>query len=438
MKYLKSTVFNIQLFSVSILIVTILILNTENLLAQSFKNNRTLSFDSRYFTQEYSNKAVGQFGIDLMNLATLPGDLLMKTNSNSIKGENIFLFYDSKELRNVGRGLLTFIGSIFLSNSYGFAYHEYGHGTRAAAIGLKPYYGHGPIETEGDLQAALSGATKLYDNFFSFYLASLSNTRGFSIVKPGDTIFNPLEEELNNGWWKGLTSAGGLNNSMLFTEFVEDELYQNTGHLGFMRSYLNGKLAISNYGIGLGLGNDINNVTNYYQEKGFNVDIDRITKGSKISFYTSTLSYQFVYQLFNMFTGKSAHFKPWEIKGVQLPNTYFYMNRQGISYKINSGYRYQEWRFPVSVEYIYEGESQKEITLGAQKKSDKLTSSFEMILGNVFEFSLDASYNLNNKIILSSGYELYNRGNLHGERLIPSLEHGAKFHSIYLKASFAY
>jgi len=86
---------------------------------------------------------VGQFGVELVNLATVPADLIVGPDTSSTKGDKKFLFYDSRQLRNVANGLLLFIGSTFFSSSFTFAYHEYGHGTRAAAVGFKPFYATG-------------------------------------------------------------------------------------------------------------------------------------------------------------------------------------------------------------------------------------------------------------------------------------------------------
>ena len=112
-----------------ILIIAYPMLKTESILAQSLTNQRTLSFDSRYIIQGYSSKAVGQLGIELVNLATIPADLIFRPDANSTKGDKKFLFYDSHQLRNIANGVLLFIGSTFLSQPFTFSYHEYGHGT---------------------------------------------------------------------------------------------------------------------------------------------------------------------------------------------------------------------------------------------------------------------------------------------------------------------
>ena len=438
MENLKSTIIGIRIFSISILIIAYLMLNTESILAQSLTSQRTLSFDSRYVIQGYSNKAVGQFGIELFNLATLPADLIVKPDTSLTKGDKKFLFYDSNQLRNIANGLLLFAGSIFLKDSFQFMYHEYGHGTRLAALGFKPFYGHSDFANEADQQAILSGDVKLYDNIFDLYFSSLFDVTGFTIVIEGETLFSPLYNELNKSGWAGLVSMSGLNNEMLFSEFIEDEMHRNGGHIGFLLPYINGKIAVLNYPAGLGVFNDVTNIISYYKGRGYNIDNDKISKGDKVSLFTSTLSYQLVYQFLNMLSGNSSRFHPWEFRGVELPNTLFYMNRSGLSYKVRSGYRSGAWRFPFALEYVFEGEKRTEFTFGAEKQFDKLTTAFEAIIGKRLEFAIDVSYRQNKWFIISGGYALYDQRNLHGERLIPSLEHGSAYHDFYLRASLTY
>ena len=140
---------------------------------------------------------MGQFGIELFNLATLAANLIVKPDTSLTKGDKKFLFYDSHKLRNVANGLLLFAGSIFIKNSFQFAYHEYGHGTRLAATGFKPSYGHSAIVNEADQQAIISVEVKLYDNIFYLYLSSLFDATGFTIILAEDTLFSPLYNEMS-------------------------------------------------------------------------------------------------------------------------------------------------------------------------------------------------------------------------------------------------
>jgi len=421
--------------AISIFILMSLLTNVETLLAQSSPNQRTLSLDSRYFIQGYSNRAVGQFGIEIINLASLSADLIIRSDSTTTKNKKIFLFYDSHQLRNVGNGLVLFIGSAFLSSSFTFSYHEFGHSTRSAAVGLQVWYSHQVITSEADYQGVLSGSIKSYDNFFPFYFSSLFNQSGSTII--GDTLFSPLTEELDNGW-DGVLLTGGLNNEMLFTKYIENELYRRGGHIGFLIPYISGKIAVLNYGTGYGDFNDVTNIITYYQGRGFDIDSDKINNGNKVSLFTSSLSYQFVYQFFRMLSGKSSRFDPWEFRGLELPNSLFYMNRSGLSYQIRTGYKLGEWRFPFAVEHVYEGEKRTEFSFGAEKQFDKLTTTFESIVGKRLEFAMDVSYRQNEWFMISGGYSLHDKRNLHGERLISSMEHGAVNHQLNLIASLVY
>ena len=107
--------------------------------AQTDETRRTFSFDSRYVVRTYSNDAVSGFGVDVLNLSTLPTELIEP----------------STRLRNAGQGVLLLVGSTIMGQAFSLAYHEYGHGTRAAAAGQKPRYGFGTISTDAQVQAAL-------------------------------------------------------------------------------------------------------------------------------------------------------------------------------------------------------------------------------------------------------------------------------------------
>ena len=136
--------------------------------------------------------------------------------------------------------------------------------------------------------------------------------------------------------------------------------------------------------------------------------------------------------------GESPRFRPWEVYGVQLPNTAFYMNRDGLSYKVRSAYHDKSWRFPIAVEYVFEGESRTELSIGAESQWKNLSAMLQTIIGKKFELELELGYRLNDWFLLSGGYALYDKNNLHGERLTPSLQYGSTYHDIYLKASLVY
>lgn len=419
MKNPRSTLTKSRIFSASIVMLTCLVSNA--IPAQTASLARTFSLDSRIFGRTHSNDAVANFGIDVLNLATLPTRLIEPNT----------------KLRNAGQGVLLLVGSTVLGQAFQLAYHEFGHGTRTAAVGLRPRYGFGTLYTAEDIEAALRAPPE-HESFFGYFLESLFNDTGYALVSPGDPLFPPpSDEELVGSGWAVLLTAGGLNNEMLFSERIEDEIYQNGGHIGFFTTYVNGKLAASQYDLD-GPTGDVGNTVLNYQVRGFDIDKSRIDSASRTAFFLSSMSYQLIYQTLRTFTGKSIRFTAWEVGGLQLPNTSFYMTRSGLSYKVRSGYRMGEWRFPFAVEHVFEGDDRTEVTLGAEKEFEKFTAAFETTLGERFECAMDVSYRQSKRVTVSGGYALYDQRNLHGERLIPSLEGGSIYHDFHAGVSLAY
>jgi len=222
------------------------------------------------------------------------------------------------------------------------------------------------------------------------------------------------------------------------TELIEDEVYRHGGHIGFLTAYLKGKLSPSHFSDSAGKFGDLNRVVAAYEEQGFLIDKDKIDSGSQIAFYFSAMSYQLFYQTFRMFTGKSYRFQPWEYRGLQLPNTAFYMTRSGLSQKVRSAYRSGSWRFPFAVEHVFEGNRRTEVSFGAEKRYERMGVGLTAIVGKQIEVEFDVAYRLDKWFLISAGYALYDVRNLHGERLIPSLEHGSTYHDFYLRASLIY
>ena len=380
---------------------------------------RTFSLDSRYVGRSYSNDAMAGFGIGLFNLATLP----------------IQLIEPSSRLRNVGRGLLLLVESIFVGEAFLITYHEYGHGTRAAARGWRPRYGFGLILTDADLQAALQGPPE-HETFFGFFFNSFGQGSAYALAGPDDLLFTPPSEDLVEDW-AILLNAGGLNNEMLFAERIEDEISRNDGHIGFLPAYVNAKLSTIQYSV-VGVFGDVDNTVRSYQAMGFDIDQDRIDSASRASFFLTSLSYQLIYQTVRMFTGESIRFTAWAPGGVELPNTSFFMTRSGLSYRVRTGYRTGPWRFPLAVESVFEGDGRTEVSLGAERHLARTYLRARATFGEALGVGLSADYRIRDKVALSAGYTLYDSRNLLGERLIPSLENGSRYHNLFVRLSFAY
>ncbi|MCZ6456106.1 MAG: hypothetical protein O6650_02530, partial [Actinobacteria bacterium] len=135
--------------------------------AQTDGTRRTFSFDSRYVVRTYSNDAVAGFGVDVLNLSTLPTQLIEPSTG----------------LRNAGQGVLLLVGSTILGQAFSLAFHEYGHGTRAAAAGFEPRYGFGTISTDAQVDAALQAPPE-YQSFLPYFLGSFFTQNGYTLATP--------------------------------------------------------------------------------------------------------------------------------------------------------------------------------------------------------------------------------------------------------------
>ena len=389
--------------------------------AQTDGTRRTFSFDSRYAVRAYSNDAVARFGLDALNLTTVPAELIDPSN----------------RLRNAGQGVLLLVGSTIMGQAFTLSYHEYGHGTRVAAAGYRPLYGFGTISTDADIQAArLAGLG--HESFFGYFLSSFFKSSGYTLGNLDDLLFPPIsEEELEENGWTVLLATSGLSNEMLFSERIEDEIYRNGGHIGYLTTYANGKLAASNYELD-GVFGDLGNAVTRYGALGIDVDEDQIDSASRNSFFFSSMSYQLIYQTLRMFTGSSIRFTAWEPGGVQLPNTSFFMTRRGLSYRVRTGYRTGTWRIPLAVERVFEGDAATEVTIGVERNLSRTYLHARATVGAGFGLAAEAVYRVKDRVALTAGYALYDSDNMLGERLIPSLESGSRYHDLFVRVSFAY
>jgi hypothetical protein len=385
--------------------------------------SRSFSLDSRYFVQTHSNVAAGQFGVDMANLTTLTADLISP----------------GSRLRDAGRGLSVLVTSFYLGEAFSLAYHEYGHGTRNAAVGFGSLYGFGTLRTAEDAQAALA-AGGLHDNFLTYYLGSITTgTGGFALRTTEGAPFNPLSAERRSELaWDGLRRAGGMNNEMFFSELIEDEVYRNGGHVGFFSGYVKGKLSASGFSSSSNEFGDIGRVVSFYQAQGLAIDQDAIEAASWKAFLLSTLSYQVTYTALGVFVGQPFRFRPWTVRGIEPPNTSFYMNRDGLSLKVRSGYGRGAWRFPVSVERIIEGVTTTEVGAGVQRRGTPFGFDVHLTAGRRLEGQFLVRYLLRLALELSGGYTLFDQRNLSGARLIPSLQGGSVYHGVHVRLAFLY
>lgn len=362
----------------------------------------------------------------MIHLGSLPASLVFPHDSARRDPEKVFLWYDAHQLRNIGESIVLLIGSGFFSGFFQLPFHEFGHGTRFAAVGLKPYYAFGP---------GFAGV-KRYTTFFAFYAANLFRF-GSAFTHSIEPLYLPRSDEWLRDW-SAVISMGGMNNAMFFAELIEDEILRFGGHIGFGPTYVYGKLSAALYRFNATTGNDKEAILSYYAKRGFPIHEASLKRASYLSLLLSSLTYQTAFQLVQMLRGEAPHFQPWHYEGVQLPNTEFYMTRAGLSYKFRTAYRLHAWRFPIAVEHVFNGEKQAEATLGAETLVGLCSVRGAVVIGKALEFETEVRYLPSQWFALAMGYSLYNVHNLHGERMIPSLKAGAVAHSVYVRAALVY
>ena len=152
--------------------------DSDDALAQEVELTRIFSLDPRYFVGMPSSRAIGQFGLDMANLAVLPADLIGP----------------GSRLRNAARGLTALVLGSFVGDAFTLAYHELGHGSRNSAIGFRALYGFGTLRSPEDVTAAISSG-ETHDNFFSYYFGTFANSGGgFALITPEAAHFTPFTD----------------------------------------------------------------------------------------------------------------------------------------------------------------------------------------------------------------------------------------------------
>jgi len=136
--------------------------------------------------------------------------------------------------------------------------------------------------------------------------------------------------------------------------------------------------------------------------------------------------------------GQEARYRDWAPGGIELPTTSFFMNRDGLSYRVRVGYRRGGWRFPVAVERLYKGRTRTEASVGLEHSDERMEAGAEITLGKQLGLSVRVAYELRGRVSLTGGYALYDRRNLRGERLIPSLEHGPRYQNLFVGLRLSY
>lgn len=175
-----------------------------------------------------------------------------------------------------------------------------------------------------------------------------------------------------------LTRAAGYNLGMMHARDIEDTLwYDGGGHLAQLSNHSAGKLAVALDGIGVYFmrNNDakhfseLGRIAVAYDAMGIEISGKKIALYSVGAFLGSAEFWGRFFEEADYISSGDAYVKAPEIGGFRLPNLGFYFTTKGLSYQVNTGYRFgHDLFFPVAIEYVFNGPKNiVECTVGMRK-----------------------------------------------------------------------
>jgi hypothetical protein len=414
----------------SLLIIALIILSMNSYSATEATNLRRISLDTQYLVLSDletvpTNRAIGNLMIDTFNSTELLYDKLEKLiHADSSAWARVPYFFV------VGGGLFSYAGLPLQ-----LAYHEMGHASRLRAFGARPFY-------------KFKSSTDQYTNFFSFALASLGKTEGDATVEPEDTtvfdtthpdyIYKGSFGELNNPVYL----MGGLNNEMNLSELYEDQLYYRKGHVMQIANYVAAKMSTNFYIEDQPLVGDIVNIKAHYTSLNLEVDDDDLNTAGQTSLLLSSSTYAYIYGLYNYIKTGDSSIKHFTYKGFRLPDVSFYYLREGLSYKVTSGYQLENSWILFAIEHIFNGEDITEATLGFRHsfeyKSKKFVSEIKAMVGPSLSSTMEIDMETSKNLWVKLGLSQINNHSLWGQRNINSLEDNEVDYNLWTNLSYYY
>ena len=314
------------------------------LLAQETDTPRTasdtFSVGSAYFANNYANNAdYAQFSLEVH------------------KGAGRLALYGNDKFSNyldgwVYRGVYL-LGSTKLLDIAGISttYHEWGHASRAAAMGSS---------------AKLYKCSEYKDcdaprNFFGYAASQVFNFKCGATLNDHEMTANSQSGRASGA----IFSGAGVNNQTFVTERGAENHFVKGSDNVFSYFFSSSNQAIAGYG----LGGDVIQIANEYRSKGVDSsisgeDLIEINKKSRWSGSFATL----LMGAYDYAKTGNAQVKPWTVGGFLVPNQYNYISSRGITRKWVSGY---EWdastKILGSYEYVVRGDSFAEPGLGIYK-----------------------------------------------------------------------
>lgn len=326
----------------------------------------------------------------------------------------------------------TLIYSIYSISQYP-VYHEWGHFTRAHALGLQAHFGPGfTFSSSPDIE-----------DFFSFVFDRMSPLRLVFLSLPStastyyvsyNTWYNGLSEEEKSDKlmnWNIILSGAGLNNQSDYADFCDEQLFlnQNLSVFKGISAFLH-RSASSYYPDGIS-GSDTTSLKGYYKFENTSplheAGLWSILSGSNLALLKSLIKGDPVVT-------------PLTYKGFLMPNQTNYFSSYGLSRKWSSGYGANDhFALLFSLEYVENGKPFQEYMMGFRyKKNEYTTLSKTYVSGTgFFNQELCVEKKFADTWAVSGYFGLWDSRSLVGQRHSLNLKENTSY-QLGLKFSYLY
>jgi len=338
--------------------------------------------------------------------------------------------------------------SYWLANSLFIPFHEFGHARAYSAFGSDYSYG------------SLGYGTRFtgLSNYWTLSLVRLI-TPPFFFPGSGPAFAQSqyqasVPQALEDYWGKDgisiISSAGGLNNQSLLAKKLAQGVYTGRGHITQITHYVANKISPWVYSLldkhdsplTPGSSSDIGSVLRGYKAKGYGIKHGDLELQSWLSILSAT-TVAYVKGYVDYIISGNAKVYPLEFFGIRLPDINSYINSQGLSLEIISGYRLNNYLyFDLAYEFIWKGGSAHQVTPSAHFNLawaapvlNELWIDSDLVISKNIGGKLGLSYqpfalqyaNFWQRFSYFIDVNIYNGFNLYGERNINSLAGGKTY-----------
>lgn len=339
--------------------------------------SRKITLTPGYMERTFNSNETMLYGsLNMMQLSSLALDKLVGLTDNTFG--------------KVAIGLAYVIPQSWLALAGNVVYHEFGHARAQTSFGRDYYYRASHDDDENSTtdyayglyvqkflnpQYFLHGAETHYQGELSEHIHNVPYQflhrfvynkpemiaklqAQFDIAKLTEVNHNILEDAFSLYGW-----GAGLNNNTHYGKAIAKLIDKQNGHLFYFFDYFAAKTTPYFYFLLLGDLGDLAGIEEAYSANNVNIHKEDIAYSSLASFFLSSTTWSFIYSsITNLPKGNFTVYAPiW--KGWRLPDLNFYINSQGLSFELTTGYHMSpNWYVGLGLESVHMGKSAYEIS----------------------------------------------------------------------------